>query len=508
MYLRSQLPFQPNSFFAGFLPDRLSNRSNRIKHFPEKSSNTSSEKNSTGKERTEKSSNTSSEKTSTGKEPMEKSSNTSSEKTPTGKESTEEIPILDEYMEERPESHEYMNNSPESDEDTDEDTEDDEYMHEIYVAPFPNLSTYSKNRLKIQSGFTTIAGTHLLNNEAIKATLRFKWYKFGRVRWAARFFVVLVFSILYIVITAVQIKSNNTINKNLANWDTAIYTVIGLGSLCLLYEFWQFCLDWKRYYKTLYNYLDLLAFTLSIIGCFRLLSDPHGANNDESPVHNWWISFSLLAVYLNILFELKVFRPLGTVVHMILNIAQKVRWFLAIFVTTMVAFTHAFMYFTHTKPDPCVNLTDEAVLADCEATKTQYPEKPLPALFSTFFFLAGFYDPIGNDLNDNTSSDSVYGFNFLLTLFIFFTVILLMNVLIAIMNDAYSESRDEGQSAWLKQWSQVVAEAEIFLMQGSTRMKNRDYFPNYIYYGASTQDEDQHKNNVKKGSVPPATETK
>ncbi|KAF9079008.1 hypothetical protein BGX27_007271, partial [Mortierella sp. AM989] len=74
MYLRSQLPFQPNSL-AGFLSDRLSNRSNRIKSFPKKRNNTLSVKRPTGK-----------------------------------------IPAIDEYMEERSERH----------------TKDDEYMHEIY----------------------------------------------------------------------------------------------------------------------------------------------------------------------------------------------------------------------------------------------------------------------------------------------------------------------------------------------------------------------------------------
>ncbi|KAF9199559.1 hypothetical protein BGZ49_010296 [Haplosporangium sp. Z 27] len=62
-----------------------------------------------------------------------------------------------------------------------------------------------------------------------------------------------------------------------------------------------------------------------------------------------------------------------------------------------------------------------------------------------------------------------------------------MNVLIAIMNDGYGDSRDKGQLAWLIQWSEVLVEAEVTMMLKSTR-RNRNLFPDYIYYGASSRD--------------------
>ncbi|KAF9356543.1 hypothetical protein BGX26_005145 [Mortierella sp. AD094] len=103
--------------------------------------------------------------------------------------------------------------------------------------------------------------------------------------------------------------------------------------------------------------------------------------------------------------------------------------------------------------------------------------------------MAGIYDPLNNDLDP--ASKSGYSFKILLALFILFTVILLMNVLIAIMNDGYSESRDEGQLAWLKQWSLVIVETELSMM-GNTTRGNRDLFPDYIYYGASQQEVEEH----------------
>ncbi|KAF9116514.1 hypothetical protein BGX27_001808 [Mortierella sp. AM989] len=365
--------------------------------------------------------------------------------------------------------------------------QESEYIHDIYVAPFPKLSTYSKAGTRMTSKFTNIAGTSLLGNPAMQATLRFKWYKFGKTRWAARFSVVLAFSLLFMVITARQIEAKTTSEKYLTHWNAAIYVVISLGGCCLLFEVWQFCLDWRRYFTTPYNYLDLVSFGLPIIGCVNLLLISQGTHDDVGPDQIWWISFALLAVYLNILFELKVFRPLGTAVHIILNITSKILWFMAVFAIVLVAFTHSFMHITHTKKDPCFDVTDDK--AACQASETDYPQDPISALFSTFFFLAGIYDPISNDLS--MANDSNISVKVLLALFVFFTVILLMNVLIAIMNDGYGESRDEGKLAWLKQWSEVIVEAELFLMQHSTR-DNRDFFPDYIYYGASPQDVEKH----------------
>ncbi|KAF9356544.1 hypothetical protein BGX26_005146 [Mortierella sp. AD094] len=292
-------------------------------------------------------------------------------------------------------------------------------------------------------------------------------------------------------------KSNNAVinpsdtdimdRKYLKNWVPALYIVIILGGACIMFEIWQIILDWRQYFKSPYNYLDLISFIFPVIGCGEFLYVSKANPSPEGPSQIWWISFALLAVYINVLFELKVFRPLGIVVNIILNIAQRILWFLVVLAITLVAFTHAFMHITHTKRDPCINKTGDD-LTTCEATKSEYPGDP-SAIFSTFFFIAGIYDPLNKDLDP--ASKSGYSFKILLALFILFTVILLMNVLIAIMNDGYSESRDEGQLAWLKQWSQVIVETELSMMGNSTR-RNRDFFPDYIYYAANLTDMEDH----------------
>ncbi|KAF9397497.1 hypothetical protein BGX21_008801 [Mortierella sp. AD011] len=297
-------------------------------------------------------------------------------------------------------------------------------------------------------------------------------------------------------LTVAQISANAGIDKYLSGWDAVIYTVIGLGGVCLLYELWKLCLDWRRYARYSYNYLSLFSFCSSIIGCILSIIAYHGPHNVQGPDQIWWISFAILGVYINILFEFRVFEKLGAsgaFVYSLIRIATKIVWFVAIFGLSLVAFTHAFLHILYTRKDSCAILTGDAQTA-CEAAQTEFPQNPFQALLATYFFIAGIYDPLDNDLGP---ANPDYSFKILLAIFIAFTVILMMNLLIAIMNDGFSESKEEGQSTWLRQWSQVIVDVELFMMSQSQR-ENRDFFPDYIYYGAIPQDVEEYE---RKGSA-------
>ncbi|KAF9354777.1 hypothetical protein BGX26_007377 [Mortierella sp. AD094] len=364
-----------------------------------------------------------------------------------------------------------------------------ENSHDIYVVPFSNLSTTSSPRMENRSKFISIAGTDLLDNPAMIATLRFKWYKFGAIRWAAKFSLVFTFSMIFFAITLGQIFAGSPMDRYLDGWTMVFFIVICLGGICLLYELRQFILDWKRYIFSPCNYGELLSFGLTIVGCIKFLFASNGTHFDSGPHQIWWISYALLAIYVNLLSELKVYQPFGAALNTFFRIAQKIFWFAVIFVLSLVAFTHAFLHITHTRQDRCVDLTGDDLTA-CRDVESNYPQDPIQAALDSFFFIAGLYDPINNDINWAYSPN--YSFKFLLVFYIAFTVVMMMNLLIAIMNDAYSESRSEGQLMWLKQWSEVIAEAELFLMSQSAR-ESRNFFPDYIYYVGCQRDVEEYK---------------
>ncbi|KAG0013361.1 hypothetical protein BGZ80_011124 [Entomortierella chlamydospora] len=327
-----------------------------------------------------------------------------------------------------------------------------EYSHKIYVAPFPKLSMYGpyrpwfKDLAKAKSAFVEIAGQDYFDSPAMIATLAFKWHKFGFKFWLLRFSVAMIFFVLVIIITARQIYTStlpdpitdltysNLISRYLDDdgWPAVIMTTIGIGSILVIYEFLQFLDSPRNYVTSPYNYTDLAAYVTPIIGCILLVrQDPNpDPSQEQGPSQVWVMSFAILFLYMNILFELRVIRELGIVVNIILNITRRIVWFFLIFA----------------------------------------------------LFLAGRWDPVDTSFDNNNAS-----FHIMMVIFFFFTTILLLNILIALMNDAFNESKDQGQLVWLKQWSEVIAEVEVFLMTQSTR-QNRNYFPDFIYYGASEQE--------------------
>ncbi|KAF9086539.1 hypothetical protein BGX27_003173, partial [Mortierella sp. AM989] len=239
-----------------------------------------------------------------------------------------------------------------------------------------------------------------------------------------------------------------------------------------------------------YNYMDLITYITCVTGCIMFLNEkPPVDGVDSGPHQVEALSFSILALYLNLLFELRIFKQLGIVVNIIFNIAQKIIWFLMILGFFMCSFTLALQHLLHTR-----QYRPECIFKDSNATATtdttcdlkdypgDYPTGVIAALTDTYFFLVGRYEPVGNSLDEGSTS-----FRIMMMIFLMFTAILLLNILIALMNDAYDHSKSQGEMALLKQLSGVISEVERFWMIKRDREKS-DYFPDYIYYYAPEQD--------------------
>ncbi|GJJ72861.1 hypothetical protein EMPS_05219 [Entomortierella parvispora] len=365
------------------------------------------------------------------------------------------------------------------------------YSHKIFVTPFPKLSMYgtyqpwTSGKATSKSAFIDIAGQDFFDSPAMVSTLEFKWHKFGFFYWSLRFMIVAVFFILVILITAEQISIFEATAKPgedlqlrfMENWRPVFHTTTAFGFVLIAYEAYQFMDSPKKYIASPYNYMDLAAYVMPVVGCFLFLDYQIG--KETQPRQVWVLSFSILALYINILFELRVIKQLGIVVNIILNITRRIVWFFLVFGLFLISFTHALLHLMKTDayyPNEIDGLPTNS------SDGPGYPDNFWSALSATYFFLAGRYDPVSNEFDYGSTS-----FHIMMVIFNFFTAILLLNILIALMNDAFNESKDQGQLAWLKQWSEVIAEVEVFLMTPGAR-QNRNYFPDYIYYGASEQE--------------------
>ncbi|KAI8351679.1 hypothetical protein B0O80DRAFT_111007 [Mortierella sp. GBAus27b] len=120
------------------------------------------------------------------------------------------------------------------------------------------------------------------------------------------------------------------------------------------------------------------------------------------------------------LFEMRVIRQLGIAVNIIFHITRRISWFFLIFGLFLLGFTHTLLYVLHTRRlNACQS-------GPCDKDgESSYPTGFFEALSATYFFLSGRYDPV----NSSFGSNSV-GFHIMMIIFYFFTVLLLLNILI------------------------------------------------------------------------------
>ncbi|KAI8351683.1 hypothetical protein B0O80DRAFT_111103 [Mortierella sp. GBAus27b] len=369
----------------------------------------------------------------------------------------------------------------------------------IYVSPFqfkPVERSVGGRKGKGGKGsvLDRIAERDLFDNPVIGVTLKYRWKTFGLPYWLNRFLYVLSFSILVLTITIQQIHVSTTWQgseptveeieaRYLPQWRPVFILTAVMGIVLIFYELLQFIYSPRKYIMSIYNFVDLAAYVSPVVWCFLFLKESSAKNQDDTgidrgPKQIWAMGFVILALYLNLLFELRVFKPLGIVVNVILNIGVRIKWFFLVFAVFLVSFTHGFLYVLHTRRyRSCQN-------GSCDGTDypSSYPTGFWPALSATYFFLGGRYDPIDNSLDNGSVS-----FHVMMVIFYFFTVIILLNVLIALMNDAFTVGERGGEFARLKVLCEVISGLENYTMTDGAR-RRVDYFPKYIYYCASEEE--------------------
>ncbi|KAG0325575.1 hypothetical protein BGZ99_000458 [Dissophora globulifera] len=116
------------------------------------------------------------------------------------------------------------------------------------------------------------------------------------------------------------------------------------------------------------------------------------------------------------------------------------------------------------------------------ANAADFPYHFAKALSATYFFMGGRYDPVADKF---TSSD--VSFHIMMALYVFFTVILMLNVLIALINVAFTTGDDNDI------WHLVLLESRLHYVSNAENMSFRipgmrgthDWFPQEIYYTAT-----------------------
>ncbi|KAF9955430.1 hypothetical protein BGZ72_003739 [Mortierella alpina] len=248
----------------------------------------------------------------------------------------------------------------------------------------------------------------MLENPAIVAMIEHKWNTIGFYYWLARFISQCCFYLLVLVAVFVQVYGPN--REALTGVFVAI---IVLATIFLWLELAQLSKDRRGYISSVYNLVDLAAFALPLAGSINQLV--HTSNNDAEGGHTGLLSFAVLIISLHLLFELRVNETVCHFVAIITRIFVEIRVFFIIFAGGILAYAVAILH-----------LLRACTMEPCPESETDFPEHFYGAISSTYFFMGGRYDSVGKEF----SSDKNWTFHTMMMSYLFFTVILMLNVLI------------------------------------------------------------------------------
>ncbi|KAG0282581.1 hypothetical protein BGZ96_000325 [Linnemannia gamsii] len=298
-----------------------------------------------------------------------------------------------------------------------------------------------------------------LDNPAIAALVEYKWNTIGLQYWLLRFLAQCVYYVLVLIGVVLQINNYD----NMATLKGIFISIITMSTIFLWLELFQLIEDKKRYFTSIYNMVDLLAFVFPMAGSILQLvrSDPNTQNS--------LFSFSVLFIFLHFLFELRVTRSVCKFVSIIIHAIASIRVFFFVFAGGILAFSVAIMHLLHTCTTP-----------ECPSFTEGFSLGFFRVISMTYFMMGGMYDSVNNGF----TNDDV-GFHLMMMIFFFFTVILMLNVLIALINHAIDDGDRTWELDWLYNRMRYIESAENLTYDVPGFRAAHSFFPETIYYTAT-----------------------
>ncbi|KAF9274219.1 hypothetical protein BGZ68_000858 [Mortierella alpina] len=279
------------------------------------------------------------------------------------------------------------------------------------------------------------------DNPAVLALMTYKWNRFARYFWGIQVLLQTAYELTVLGVTLFQLS--------------------------------------------LYNYVDLAAYVIPISSSGILIANPESSNALRA------LSFSVIIVYVHIIFELRAFKSVCKVVSVVVNILLEIPAFFVILAIFILSFAHSINHLIEVnfqasdcQPDP----DDANVPSICNAQRSEFPKNYLQAVSATYFFMTGDYGAVATSLTNGHWTSQL-----LLGLFFFLTAMLMMNVVIALMNGVYSNAAVTANQTWLRNRVELIVIAENYSNILPYFRDQFDYFPKYVYYTATEKEVEDYQ---------------
>ncbi|KAF9583333.1 hypothetical protein BGW38_009734, partial [Lunasporangiospora selenospora] len=219
----------------------------------------------------------------------------------------------------------------------------------------------------------------------------------------------------------------------------------------------------SQYFRSPYNTLDLIVYAYPLVTSIRQITN---TVNDNTSATTADFSFSVVFVFLNLLAELRVSSTVCKYITILFGIFSEIKVFSLVLATSTIFFTIAIIHTVHGRVGTPVNTDNSG-----NPGNSTFPDNPglpdsfLGAISTVYLMMGGRFDPLNSDLYAEGEGDtgSVYkNAPLLVMVMVYFTFssILMLNVLIALINNAFIKADDRWKQAWLENRLRYVEIAE------------------------------------------------
>ncbi|KAF9583784.1 hypothetical protein BGW38_008547, partial [Lunasporangiospora selenospora] len=237
----------------------------------------------------------------------------------------------------------------------------------------------------------------------------------------------------------------------------------------------------STYFRSPYNILDLLMYLLPIASSIHQI---HNITTDQKNWVSWELSFCVIVMFLHLLSELRVLEVVCKYVTIVFAIISEIKAFFFVLAMGILAFALAIVHIVRGN-------------GGVEEKSGGLPKSFSGAITTVFFILGGRYEPLANELLDEDGNYLNWPLQILLLTYFFFAVIVMLNMLIALINVAYSKGDINWRQTWLENRLHVIEKAENMSYHIPNFRETRDWFPDRIYYAATPYQVKQYWKRIK-----------
>lgn len=287
--------------------------------------------------------------------------------------------------------------------------------------------------------------TEIFDSDAGKLILGYAWKSFGRRSHVK----AMLFYISYVAVATTSVyvfEEFLLLNDEKGRTGREILPLF-LILIVLIFDVYYFVIEFNQFYhlefreyiSDVWNQIDITVIFTSVMGNITRLIQWRETNASRV-----FLSIASIAMWFNLLYYLRAFEVTGPLVSMILRIAKDMKAFLLVLAIVIVGFSQAFWLLSNRMEGLDFSSIDKSYV-------------------SAFSYMLGNFDPDGFD---GASLES-WGI-FLSCIYMLIGSILLLNLLIALMGDSYSDVKAKGLAQWRLEQAQLIIE-----FGGSLKLKDK-----------------------------------